>query len=444
MKLFKAYSKEIRELHYSIIMAVVLAGYTLTIFSVDYLRGFLDPAMQGSLLSTAINSMVIWIAILIIVTYIRLQRVSMDTDELNTMLEGMSHDVVLVVNPNRKIVMCNEGVSTLFGYTPDEVMNQDTSLLYKDRRSAPGEVMGIYEQLERFGFHYGFAKGLHKDGSEISLEITTGNLRGRPGAVLQIREATEQNAVEESDSVKSDVLKELEYHVQRLKETEASRDALAQMIVHDMKTPLQVVTGNLELMEQDLVVEEKMPNKEYLKKALRQSRRLVQMVDGILQINKMENGSITLSPETVDFGSLVKSIVDDVETLLGDRSLTVNIPEQRSDVKVDSAIIQRVINNLLTNSIQHGGEKVQIVVEVRREGDAAMFHISNNGPSIQAENRGQIFEKFVRFKTESQPSNISMGLGLSFCKLAVEAHQGEIGVDALDEGCGFWFSLPLA
>jgi PAS domain S-box-containing protein len=443
MKLFRAYQKEIRELRFSLLMAFLLIGYTVSIFGIDSFRHFLDPALQNSMMSTAINCLVLWLCITILISYLSYSKISMDTRELHSILEGMGNDAVLVVSPDRKIMMCNEAVKNLFGYTPEEIMKKETSVLYKDRRPAKGS-MGIGEQLERLGFHAGFAVGIRKDKSEFPLEIITGNLRGRPGAVLQIRVVAEQDLSPQPNQADSELVEELESSLKRLKDLEDSREALAQMVVHDMKTPLQVVIGNLEILEKALAGGQDIPDAEMATNALTQSRRLVGMIDSILQVSRLESGAIRLNPQPVDLRELITTCVDEARTMLDGRSIALDLPEERLPVHVDVDILRRVIQNLISNSVKHGGEGADISLRVEDSHGCACFSISDNGPGIPAEYCDQIFEKYTRLQTKQTKGQISTGLGLPFCKLAIESHQGTISLKSKPgEGSTFSFSLPL-
>lgn len=440
MRLFRAYQKELRQLHFSIFLSICLAGYTLLIFAIDQVQSFLNPSIETSIMWTAINAMVGWLAILLVVSYWRYSKVSLDSKELEAMIEGMNPDVVLVVNPSREILMCNDSVEGLFGYHPEEVLSKSTDFLYRDRRSAPGQTMGIYEQLEKLGFHYGYATGIKKTGEDVPLEIITGNLRGRPGAVLQVRDATKLTHIQQSDKAKSQLVEELEESLKKLRQVELSRDNLTQMIVHDMKTPLQIVLGNLEMTEAD-IKQGKETNKQGVQHALNQTRRLVGMVNSILEVSRLESGAIELNTSPLDLRTVLEKSAEEIQGISPDLHISLDLPETVIQVSGDSGILHRVVTNLLSNAVHHGQGKA-IRAGIERKDGFVRLSVADSGPGISPEHRDKIFDKFARFKAdESSPK--STGLGLTFCKLAVEAHEGQIGVESTaGTGCTFWFHLP--
>lgn len=443
MKLFRAYQKEINELQFSVWIALALFFYTFSIFSVEALKRFLHPAMENSLMWTGVNMLVVWLLGLIALSYLRYQRVSLDSKELEAMIQGMNTDVVLVINPDRKIMICNEGITKVLGYGPEEVLSQKTELLYKDRREPKGENVGIYEQLEKLGFHVGYATGLHKEGHEVPLEIVTGNLRGRPGAVLQIRDVTKLAHVEKAVQVQSETVDELEDSLHRLKEAETARDNLTQMIVHDMKTPLQIILGNLELMQHQMFSNPAEQEKA-VATALGQTTRLVDMTNSILEVSRLESGGVELDRSAFDLRETVSGVLASLEGVLKNQRVVSDVPEEVCLVHADADIMGRVLMNLVSNALQHAGPDARVEVRLKKNNGLLRLSVEDDGPGIAAEVHDRVFQKFTRFSRSPTAGGSSTGLGLTFCKLAVEAHDGFIGFESEpDQGCTFWVDLPI-
>jgi PAS domain S-box-containing protein len=116
--------------------------------------------------------------------------------ELEVIISSISPDAMLVIDKERTITMCNPSVQRVFGYTVGEVLDQKTEFLYHDRRSDKFRYHEIYNILEQEGFHIGHASGRRKDGKEITLEIITGQLSNREGAVLLLRDTSDKEAAE--------------------------------------------------------------------------------------------------------------------------------------------------------------------------------------------------------------------------------------------------------
>lgn len=229
---------------------------------------------------------------------------------------------------------------------------------------------------------------------------------------------------------------------EQLKEAEAARDTLTHMLVHDLRNPLTAMHGYMQLLQMmDLSIADPRAPGHVLSSASSISTML-DMVDGILDIAKMEAGEMKLTPVQVD----LSTVVDTVEETLGghteSRSVTVerrlNVPEVSADVD----FLRRVLINIVGNAIAYSPRGGTVMVASDSDGDQVRVTVSDEGPGIPEAQRELIFEKFKQ--ADGAAKARSSGLGLAFCKLAVEAHGGRIGVeDGQSGGSAFWFVLPL-
>jgi len=234
---------------------------------------------------------------------------------------------------------------------------------------------------------------------------------------------------------------ELQNAYERLRELESQRDNLVHMIVHDMRSPLTVIAGNLELAQMSALPDDAA---DCLAEAFRAIRALVEMVSSILDVSKMEAGQMTLKLSAVDMGDLLSKALQSVDPIKGQRTLALKAPEKMAPFPCDAHLIERVVQNLIHNALKFTDEKEgAVTVSVASAGDMARVTVSDNGPGISAEYREKIFDKFWQAAAGKQGQKPSTGLGLAFCKLAVEAHGGKIGVESRKgKGSDFWFTLP--
>ena len=200
------YTREREMLRLSVTMGITVAFAVLTLsvyFIAGSYRGFKEFA-SGSFGGLLISIVVITWSVLLLLTYRHWKKVVSRNEELLNIISGISPDTLLVIDIDRKIVVCNDSVTKMFDYETDEVMDKNTEFLYSDRRSLATTRRPIYDILERDGFHLGWATGKKKDGSEFPLEIITATISGRSGAVLLLRDITERKkagvAVRETES----------------------------------------------------------------------------------------------------------------------------------------------------------------------------------------------------------------------------------------------------
>ncbi len=226
-----------------------------------------------------------------------------------------------------------------------------------------------------------------------------------------------------------------------LQELQRTKESLTQMIVHDLKNPLTGVMANLEIV----AMEEHVEARECLEAAQRSCALLFNMIQDLLDVSRSEEGKLTLNPETLDVSEIILPNVQVAETLalMENKSIAVSIPEGTPAVVGDRGLLHRVVANLLNNAIKHTGRGGNIVVGVERGEEGALkVYVEDTGRGIPPEFREKIFEKFVQIETGRR---IGVGLGLTFCKMVVEAHNSRIWVeDREGKGNRFVFTLPTA
>jgi len=236
--------------------------------------------------------------------------------------------------------------------------------------------------------------------------------------------------------------RELETMLAQQRELENMRDSMVHMIVHDLRAPLTAVFNYLDLVreqEAGFIAPESMQNLDFAMKA---SRWMVQMVNVLLDASKIESGQMTLRRVECDVGDVVSDAIDAIRSLADEK----NVLYQSSHVRaaVDRDAIARVVQNLVTNAVKLTPPGGDVRISLQTKDESLRVEVSDHGPGIAAEHHPKIFEKFGQLDTNVRQSIPSSGLGLYFCKLAVEAHGGSIGVNSeVGQGSTFWFELPL-
>ena len=151
-----------------------------------------------------------------------------------------------------------------------------------------------------------------------------------------------------------------------------------------------------------------------------------------------------LQREDCNLAALAREVIAQLQLLRGERTMNVICPDESSPVSVDRDLVSRVMQNLVGNALKFTpAESGTITIHIEVREALARVAITDNGMGIPPEHQQRIFEKFAQVDTSAKGKRNSTGLGLTFCKLAVEAHGGSIGVaDAPGGGSVFWFELP--
>lgn len=234
---------------------------------------------------------------------------------------------------------------------------------------------------------------------------------------------------------------QLEKHNQALLENQRMYEDLVNMLVHDLRGSLTSVIGSLEILASDRVDDEE-EERELIKNSLDNSRRLAQMISNVLDINKMEAGHLTIRRDLIDLSDLLYSSLSrwNVTAQWAGKSLTTEISDSLPLIVGDTDMLERVIDNLLSNAIKYG-EHIQLLA--RFEDHHVIISVLDDGPGIPAEDRQRIFTKFTEANL-GKAQRKGTGLGLTFSKMAVEAHGGKIHIqDADTGGTEFQIILPL-
>jgi signal transduction histidine kinase len=225
----------------------------------------------------------------------------------------------------------------------------------------------------------------------------------------------------------------------KLEELEELKETLTQTLVHDLKNPLAAVLGNLELMERK--ADEKVMH--LVTRSKTAAWRMHQMILNLLDIGQLEEGKLQLRLETLDAGSIARKAGLEMESTASQRGVRLDIvgEDAGASLRGDSAVLRRVIDNLITNAVEHSpqGGVVRVVVSPCDEG--IEISVSDQGPGVPPQFRERIFEKFQRLESRKSVPGANRGLGLTFCRLAVEAHGGTIWVDDAPGGGALFRAL---
>jgi signal transduction histidine kinase len=243
--------------------------------------------------------------------------------------------------------------------------------------------------------------------------------------------------------------KEIAVKNDRLQELDKMKEGLTHMVVHDLNNPFMAISGSLEmlLMDKELFPESQIQTLEHCIEYCKDIRRLIQ---GLLDIHKMEKGKLQPNKEMTDPVELIDGVMEQFLPKIEKKQISLSFPKPENGVfvEMDRALIKRVVANLLNNAIRHTPDSGRIEINVDStllKGDLCIS-IKDTGSGLETEYHEKIFDKFeqAHLKQKGVASGTS-GLGLAFCKLAIEAHEGEIWVESKkkDQGCTFSFTIPV-
>ena len=375
---------------------------------------------------------------------------TIERTELQTILQNLT-DGILTLDMQRNITRANPALGRMLGV--DETKLTGLSCL-----EVLGEIGGA-ATLELF------VQSL--DEQQETQAVT--NARIKDGSTIDARDSQLQNRsghitpVVVSVALLHDYLgevvgcvcmfqdatrrKELEALYEQLRDLDKAKEDLTHMIVHDLRTPLTSVIAGMQTLE--MVGELNEDQQEMAEIAISGGQSLLAMINNLLDISKLEAGSLQLEYSQLSPETLVAGAIAQVASLAVDKNLALaqQIAPTAPNFPGDEDKLRRTLVNLLGNALKFTprGGTVTVTVQKSETANELLFAVRDTGEGIPPDAFAHIFEKFGQVESRNGGRKMSTGLGLTFSKMAVEAHGGRIWVEStLGEGSAFFFTIPLA
>lgn len=346
-----------------------------------------------------------------------------DAEQRYASLFENSADPILITDDAGIITDANRRLCQMLGYEKEELLDREMANFYPDPEQARDRLRQALKEGEGT---FSRVEAIARDGTAIPLEVRATRIfhGNRPYIQWVWHDLTER------------------IHLER-----ARRD-LTHMIVHDLRSPISTIMSSLELIhaaQKDEALSAAMPVDELFAIAQRSGEKLFLLIDSILDLAKLEESKTLSQRQPLDPVRLIEEAVEQVrpQAIAHQQRLETHIAPGLPLVMGDQRLLQRVLLNLLDNALKFTPMKGRIQVSAKQINHGqVLFAVSDTGPGIAPEDRERIFERFTR---AGDTMVRGTGLGLAFCKLAVEAHGGQIWVESIpNEGATFKFTIPVA
>jgi signal transduction histidine kinase len=225
--------------------------------------------------------------------------------------------------------------------------------------------------------------------------------------------------------------RELEAANRELLLTQRFQESMTQMVVHDLKNPLAGIMGNIQLVQMQHERMAAPRREELLQRSLDSARQMARMIQNILEVAKLEEQKMPLKREALDVRAIVAEQTAEIASLSARDGirLETEVAAGLPPVDADRELLGRILGNLLSNAFKHTPSGGRITVSAGEEGDGILLSVRDTGEGIPEDLLPYIFEKFVAGESENRRrQTYDSGLGLTFCRLAVECHGGRIAV----------------
>ncbi|MEN9934777.1 MAG: hypothetical protein RLZZ387_1356 [Chloroflexota bacterium] len=362
-------------------------------------------------------------------------------DQMASILASTREGIVLI-GPDARVAIANAALHELCGLAPQATRGVavesflsawDDVALY-----LPEDWVALRRALDNIlAGRESFVSGVLREGAgpvrfvewTLLTAISSGDVAGqRGGALLVLRDITEA------------------------RESEQLREDLTHMIVHDLRSPLSSVMASIDLLLRGVSGQLNESQQHVLSIASGSSQQMLEMISTLLDISRLEAGRMPLDLAPCDVAALVAQATSQMASLAQERRITVQLDLERELplAQADVGLVVRVVQNLLANALKFSGRGSTVLVrtyatdgagiEVRGARSGITVSVSDQGVGIATKDRDKIFAKFGQVGERRGGT----GLGLTFCKLVVEAHAGHIWVESEPgRGSTFFFMLPL-
>lgn len=320
-------------------------------------------------------------------------------------------------------------MTTLFGYEREEwlsdpdldhkIVHPDDQPLIDKMRAPSGMLTGPV-----------ILRCHHKNGAPLWIEHHNAPIQDESGKLVAIQ----------------GIVRDVTERVQSMEHLERLRNDFLGMVTHELKTPLAAIKGSAATALGSARPLDSEEAHELFQIIDEQSDRLRDLADNLLDMSRIEAGSLSVKPEPLD----LRAAVEEAESIFarGGRShrIEVEMPEGMPAVNADRRRIVQVLTNLLTNAAKFSPASTPIKIRVRNDDLLATVEVQDRGEGIAASKLPMLFQKYSQVNDSSKARASGTGLGLAICKGIVEAHGGRIWAESAGEGKGatFTFTLPLA
>ncbi len=237
------------------------------------------------------------------------------------------------------------------------------------------------------------------------------------------------------------------HDVSARRELASMRRDLTHMIVHDLRGPTGTLLGAVQMLQM-LTTDIDDPSmqselEEIFAVANHSGQYLQDLIDSVLDLSKLEQDDFPLAISAISINTLFKTVIEQARPQAEFKSIEVKIPVIEPDiiVNIDYNIVRRVLVNLVDNAIKYTPENGHVWIEFEQREHKFIIKVADDGLGIPPESQKNVFEKFSRATADQTVQGV--GLGLAFCKLAIEAHKGEIWLNSVvDKGSQFQFFIP--
>jgi len=349
------------------------------------------------------------------------------------------HAIVSIANVQGCILYANEKFCKVSGYTKDELIGQNHRILKSDEHS-DDFFQDMWNTISNGRVWQGEIKNIAQDGHPywvMSTIVPTLGDNGKPFQYVAIRTDISKRKSIEQIAVRAQ---------QDAEQANKAKSEFLSSMSHELRTPLNAILGFSQMLQYNPKEPLTKSQKTSVDLILKGGKHLLELVNDVLELSKIEAGKMELSIEDVQIKDILNDTLPMVSQLAESRHVKINILNlEHQDVflKADFTRSKQILINFLSNAIKYNNEAGEITVVLKTNGETMRISVADTGPGIPDELQGKLFTAFNRLGAENSETE-GTGIGLVVCKDLVKMMNGSIGFESkVGIGSTFWFELPL-
>lgn len=345
-----------------------------------------------------------------------------------------SDDAIISKTLDGIITSWNHSATKMFGFTQKEAIGKHISIIIPEERIAEESVIiNSIKRGEKID-HFETIR-VAKDGTKRNISLTVSPVKDTSGKIIGA------SKIARDISIRVEAEKQRQLYTERLQELNFYKDEFMVMASHELKTPLTVISANLQILQMMMQSDSNLP---FLDKTIKQVNKLSALISNLLDVSKIQAGKLALNPTCFDMTLLIEEISSNLQQTTTNHPLIFYGRHERLMVNADRERIEQVLVNLIGNAIKYTPESSEIIINAGKNGSDIFVDICDHGIGIPQKDIGNIFLRFYRVSGAASSFSGS-GVGLYISSEIVKSHGGTIWAESeVGTGSVFHFTIPAA
>lgn len=353
-----------------------------------------------------------------------------EKDKTEAILYGIG-DGVFAVDKDLKITMFNQGASAISGYSAEEAIGKryDQVLKFSNEKSGESELKFVEETVSRGQISKmpNYTVLDRKDHEKIPVADSSAPLKDQNGSVIGCV------------VVFSDVTKE--------RAVDKAKSEFVSLASHQLKTPLSTINWYIEMILDGDAGKLNKEQEEFVLEVYKSNQRMVGLVNALLNVSRIELGTLSVEPKPTNLADLAKDVVDELEPRINQKKqhLTTSYEENLPKVNIDPKLMRIVFQNLLSNAVKYTPDKGKINLSLSKDKSGLLLKVRDTGYGITKNQQSRIFTKLFRADNIKERETDGTGLGLYIVKSVIDECGGRVWFESVEnKGTTFYITIPLA